>query len=379
MTLLVLRAPSANRVYAQAAGPLALQEARWVLGAHLPGGAEVRERTIAGIDYLEIRTDAPREDLVPLVSTLSSVLALFGVPEPSTDIAEAPPIAPGGASGPVLLEPVARDDSTLSHPDDLETTLRYPGKTNEQFTAMLLNLATAASGRRERLAQGTLAVLDPMCGRGTTLSRALRLGLSPIGADIDSADIDAYRAFLLTWLRTHRLKHTSRTEHLTVHGRRLGSRSLIELAANSQARRAREGQELTLLRCDTAELGQVLRRASIDALVADLPYGVQHGATAHGRLHRSPLEVLDAVAGTWRSLLRTDGAMALAFNRRTAPFPEVAGTLEAAGMRVVSADGAYRHRVDQSIERDVILAIPTAHPQADALAVLGGAADERKP
>src|SRR5690606_262895 len=98
--------------------------------------------------------------------------------------------------------------AALRHPSDLETIQKYPGKTNEQFTALLVNLAAALSTRRSALEDGTLQLLDPMCGRGTTLNRALRLGLSPVGAEIDRKDVESYRGFLSTWLRTHRYKHT---------------------------------------------------------------------------------------------------------------------------------------------------------------------------
>jgi hypothetical protein len=38
---------------------------------------------------------------------------------------------------------------------------------------------------------------------------------------------------------------------------------------------------------------------------------------------------------------------------------------------VLSRDGAFRHRVDQSIDRDILLAVPHDHPRAEELAALG--------
>lgn len=364
--LLVLRAPSANRVYADAAGTLAVHEARRVLAAHLDPDAAVELVEHGGVPYLDVRVRAERPAALRILSTLSGVLGLF-----------APHPGPGGGSG-TLLEPLdAVDPHRL--PSDLETTLRYPGKTNEQFTALLLNLAAAASGRRAGLLDGTLRVLDPVCGRGTTLSRALRLGLSPVGADLDAADHDAYRTFLLTWLRTHRCKHTSSAGRLTVHGRVLGSRFDAEFARSKEAQRDGQVQTVTLLRCATEELGAVLPRAGTDALVADLPYGVQHGARAHGALHRSPLSLVAEAAPVWRSLLRRDAGLALAINRHTTPFDAASTVLADAGFQVVSEDGEYRHRVDQSIDRDVLVAIRTDHPQATEPAPRGSAPDERTP
>lgn len=375
---LLLRAPSANRVYAQAAGALSRAEAHWVLGAHLGEVPALQERDLAGMDALEVTrprhgsptADGPLRDDERFDALLAMLSGTYGV----LDVAGEEPV-PEGAGHPEdprtpLLRPRRLPD-VLRHPSDLETTLRYTGKTNEQFTALLVNLAAALSTRRDRILDGTLDLLDPLCGRGTTLNRALRLGLSPVGAEIDRKDVEAYRAFLGTWLRTHRYKHTLGTARLTLRGEQLGSRTEAEIAPDKQTLRAGGGQRLTLLGCDTTRLGELLPGRSVDALVADLPYGVQHGSRAGGSWQRSPLEVLRAAAPGWRSLLRDGAGLALAINRRTLDHAEAGAVLAEAGLRVLSADGAFRHRVDQSIDRDILLAVPFDHPRAEELAALG--------
>ncbi|UQN31295.1 TRM11 family SAM-dependent methyltransferase [Brachybacterium kimchii] len=383
-SLLVLRAPSANRVFTASAGPLAVREARWVLGAHLGAPVDVHEREIAGVDYLEIRTAAQEEAsgsvvdgfLRPLVAQLSSTFAAFEASQPDAAAASAA-VEPVGSALP-LLRPTPLPGA-MRHGSELETTLRYPGKTNEQFTALLLNLAAALSSRRGGVLRGDLAVLDPTCGRGTTLSRALRLGLSPTGADIDAKDIGAYRTFLTTWAKQQHLPHTQSSGRLGLRspagGRGAGSRWDLELAADRQAQRAGEVQKLHLLTCDTTRLGEVLPDRSVDALVADLPYGVQHGARTEG-WQRSPLDLLEQAIPAWRALLRTGGGMALALNRRTAPYERVHEILGSHGLTVLSGDGAFRHRVDQAIDRDVVLAVPDDHPQLGLLRALAASADE---
>jgi hypothetical protein len=389
-SLLVLRAPSANRVFTASAGPLAVREARWVLGAHLGAPVDVREREIAGTDYLEIRTaerdgapDASAEDaLRALVAQLSSTFAAFEIPRSRARAADPSGSAPGGAGSAdadlPLLRPTPLPEA-MHHGSELETTLRYPGKTNEQFTALLLNLAAALSSRRGGVLRGDLALLDPTCGRGTTLSRALRLGLSPTGADIDAKDIDAYRTFLTTWAKQHHLPHTQSSGRLGLRradgGRGAGSRWDLELAADRSAQRAGDVQRVHLLTCDTTQLAEVLPDRSVDALVADLPYGVQHGARTAG-WQRSPLDLLEQAMPAWRALLRTGGGMALALNRRTAPYERVREILGSHGLTVLSADGAFRHRVDQAIDRDVVLAVPDDHPQLPLLRSLAASAEE---
>jgi hypothetical protein len=361
-SLLVLRAPSANRVYTAAAGALTAREAHWVLGAHLGAPVPIREREIAGLEHLEIRAE-DTDSVRGLLATLSSAFAVFAPQDGASGAAD---VGPGAADADEpLLRPV-RLPHMLRHGSELETTLRYPGKTNEQFTALLVNLAAALSTRRARLLDGELSLLDPTCGRGTTLNRALRLGLSPTGADLDRKDLEAYRAFLVTWAKQRRLPHTQSSGRLRIPGQSPGSRWDLELAADRAAQRAGDTQGVHVLTCDTTHLDEVLPSRSVDSLVADLPYGVQHGARTES-WQRSPLDLLQAAAPAWRSLLRDGGGMALALNRRTAPYESVRGILGEHGLEVVSRDGEFRHRVDQSIDRDVVLAVPSSHPQRERL------------
>ena len=81
--------------------------------------------------------------------------------------------------------------------DDLLTILKYPGKTNEVFTKLLLNV-TVWSGSANSGSDRPLRVLDPMCGRGTTLNQVLMNGWHAAGLDVDERDFDTYSAFLRT-------------------------------------------------------------------------------------------------------------------------------------------------------------------------------------
>ena len=65
---------------------------------------------------------------------------------------------------------------------DLPGILKYKGKTNETFTQLLVNLAWLAGGMPEKV-----HILDPMCGRGTTLFIALNRGWDATGSDVDRA------------------------------------------------------------------------------------------------------------------------------------------------------------------------------------------------
>lgn len=359
---LVLLAPSANRVYAQAAPRLSAAELRIVADAVFPQlGLDpadlepTRRERIGGVDYLAFSgPDLPDRAVVAL-SNLSTMLALFRRADrdrPDTPASEDPHGDGLEWLRPIPLTPLDR------HPDDLLTILKYRGKTNEQLTKLLLNITVMATDRPLRLLERRLTVLDPLCGRGTTLNQALSYGLDAVGVDLDGADFEAYRSFLTTWLRTHRYKHQASAGALRVDGRQLGRRFEVEFAADKAQLRAGQGQRLRYLCTDTTALDGLLPAGSVDVVVADTPYGVAHGS--HGdRLARSPVELLRRALPGWVRVLRPGGAVGLAINCRVAPREDVIALLHEAGLRVCRGGGydELRHRVDQTIERDLLVGV----------------------
>src|SRR5258708_31067785 len=186
--------PSHNRVYGGAAPALARADLGG-LGSALPAGkidaASVGEAIIGGVPYVTFEAGELSGADTGLLGNLSSLYALFEA---------------GGEEGAEVLRPVTlrRLDR---YDDDLLTILKYQGKTNEQFTKLLLNVTLAASAFARDAGSRRLAVLDPLCGRGTTLNQAIMYGFDAYGADIDGRDIEAYAVFLQRWLKDKRLKH----------------------------------------------------------------------------------------------------------------------------------------------------------------------------
>lgn len=338
---LLLLAPSSNRVYAGDAARLNTAEIQ-VLARALDVELSVRPVKVAGIDYLAIEGDSPLVDRI--VSEASGAFALFG--------------AAGGTLTPTRL------DRRRLFTDDLISIQKYQGKTNEQFTHLLLNVTAAFSKRPQNLLDGSLHVLDPMCGRGTTLNTCLLRGIDVTGVEVDKGDFEQYQAFITTWLRAHRLKHDIDTQQIRRSGKVFGRALTLETAADKDAWKAGETQQLTFLSADTRKMPSYMRKASVDVIVTDLPYGVRHGS--HGeRLDRSPIGLLDRALPGWYEALRTGGTIGLAYNRHTAPAAEMSEVLRAHGFTVVHGEDApdpwmdadaFRHRVDASIDRDIVIA-----------------------
>jgi SAM-dependent methyltransferase len=362
--------PSHNRVYADAAPALARAELA-VLSAALPDGEideeSVAETVIGGVPYVAFEAGELSERDADVLANLSSLYALFEI------------------AGSELPRPVLRPvpQHRLDRlDDDLLTILKYPGKTNEQFTKLLLNVTLASSdfagdfagepgGRR-------LAVLDPLCGRGTTLNQALMYGFDAYGADIDARDVEAYAVFIQRWLKDKRLKHQADFSPVRRDRKVVARRLTAQFAATKDEYKAGDVQRLEVVETDTARIGEFFRATSADLVVADLPYGVQHGSHASGRagagprapgggpLARSPLDLLRAAAPAWVKALRPGGALGISWNTLVARREDAAAALAAAGLEVLDSGPyrAFRHRVDQAITRDILIARKPASGQA---------------
>jgi SAM-dependent methyltransferase len=335
----LLVSPSANRVYARAAMALTVAElgvlSETVLDGRLTGA---RAATVAGVEYVTFDGELD-ERALDHVANVSTAFALF---ERVSD----------ESFRPVALRRLDCLD------DDLLTILKYQGKTNELFTRLLLNVTVLASAAAPRMLTDRLRVLDPLCGRGTTLNQVIMYGWHAAGVDLDGADFDAYAAFLPRWLQDKRLKHTAATARLRREGRALGRRLDVELATSKEAWAAGDTITLTTALADTREAAEVFRAASFDAVVTDAPYGVQHGSRSDAGLQRSPLELLEEALPGWTRLLRPGGAVGIAVNVRTCPRAEALTLLEGAGLepRDTPAYRGFEHRVDRAIQRDIVVA-----------------------
>jgi predicted RNA methylase len=326
----LLLAPSTNRVYADQATRISRAELAAYGSVMSDDISDIDEATLGGVQYLVFSGDLSGRDIAYL-STLSAAYALFEQVDDEL-------------LRPIALTPPAAFDS------DLITIPKYAGKTNEQFTRLLLNLTVLASASAPKMLDGPITVGDPLCGRGTTLTTALMYGYDAIGIEIDAKDVEALEAFLKTYLRRKRMKHTADMVPVRRDGRRAARRLDVTIQGT---------RKVTVLQADTTRLEGLIRRDCADVLVADLPYGVRHGSHHDDLgLTRSPLDLLERAVPGWLPLLRTGGALGLSWNLKVAKRELAEDILLANGLEIVpQADLA--HRVDQGIERDALIARKT--------------------
>lgn len=336
MRFALLVSPAQNRVYAQQGSALAVAELRAVseqaLGSAL---SDVREQVFGSVGYVTFGV-AEGSALSALardwLSNLAATFALFELE----------------ADGKLVPLPLSRWDQLDS---DLLTIQKYTGKTNEAFTKLLVNVTLAASAFAGE--KRPLSVLDPLCGRGTTLNQALMYGFHATGVEHDKKDYEAFALFIQRWVKDKRLKHSAVAGHVKGHPK-------LDLAFGLDKERFKAGdtQRITFVNADTLSVGEVFPRRSFDLIVTDAPYGVQHGAQTAQALSRKPLELLEGAIPVWRKALRSGGAIGISWNNLVLRREELSKILAENGLAPCDS-AAYRgfeHRVDSSIQRDLIVA-----------------------
>ncbi len=297
---------------------------------------------------LRFRSNIDPEQLRSVIGQLSASAKLFAH-EPS-------------AGGTELLRPLPTEE-TLVFGSELVTTQRYRGKTNERLTRTMLNIALAAAGidpSSPLTGDRVPTLLDPMCGRGTTLNWALAYGLNATGIDVERSSLDHHAGFLQTWAKRSRLPHKMQRFRP---GNGESRNMTFDVAPERAAFKNGQGQRVQTFNADGAESSLAIKKASIDVIVADLPYGVQHrgsgeSASEHGDGSAETGELIERVLDVWGRWLTPRGAICLAWNTKRASRRDLGSILVGAGFTPISAAGGYsmRHVVDATIDRDVIVA-----------------------
>lgn len=336
MTYGMLLMPHANARYEEAARPLAQAELMLLLGACGLNG-ESHFQGISGAQFLCFSADelTPKE-----MRTLGLHSMLYFIAEIRDD----------GSFVPLM----GRGEAYLQ--SDLASILKYKGKTNESFTHLLINLALCASGKIG--SESPLHVLDPMCGRATTLFDAVNRGYFSTGIDVNQADISEAGNFFARYLKYHHIKHTARDFSMTLPGGKNVFRKQFEFARDAQDYKRADTRTLSLIKGDAAHALNAFKDGTFDIACADLPYGVKHAPKDGARVSGFD-ELLSSTLPVIFKKLKRGGAVALSFNSYTLKRAHLSEMLSAAGYAPVEG-GAYdalEHWVEQAVLRDAVVAI----------------------
>lgn len=336
----LLRVPHANSRYFESSKVILEKEVRVVLTALKVPHTVLGYRTIGGVELFCFELENALDDVVKqALYRVSSGYVLFKVETEA-------------------LVPLNADKATYFK-DDLAGILKYSGKTNEDFTQALVNLAVFSS-RFAYQFNTPLWVLDPMCGKGTTLYRSLIHGYNAAGIDVDKNAILEMQKFLKRYLKYHMYKHED--AHQTIHTPHMknGLKYTFKTADTKEHYKAQDIRTLQFAYGDTREVNQFYKKGQFHVFVTDLPYGVQHAGTSDNKVF-DMVKLLKSAAREWYKMLKTGGAGAIAYNTYHIERAALADVFEGAGFKVLNAPpyDSFEHWVEQAVNRDVLVVVKT--------------------
>ena len=326
----VMQNPGHNRVYFNASVGLAKSELAALNNINIKI-ENIKEEIYGGVEYISFESSELSEHDLILLSRLSFVYAIFEV---CGD----------------MLKPVNKNHSYYFS-DDLNMILKYSGKTNELFTRMMINLAVLAS-RFDFL--DNLNLLDPVCGKGTSIFDGLICGYNSYGIDISEKLINESAQFYKKYLETGRYKHTHKKEKIS--GADFKSqRYFFEASKNKDDQKINKSLSCEFISGDSVNAGKYYKKNFFNIIAGDLPYGIQHENSAFGNKMRNPSDLIAACLPAWLEVLKPGGGLAVSWNTFLLKREQLEDIFRANGLEIINY-GDLSHRVDQAIMRDLIIA-----------------------
>jgi hypothetical protein len=327
-TLLAQIAPQRSTQYSSLTETLAPFEIELSpIGNHL---TSIEPVIFAGQNYLKCELDAePTDEQIKEFGLFAMTSAWFSYFDKLAEF-----------DGP-FLRPIETNFSPL-FPTDLITTRRYSGKTNELLTHFMCNLARFSSEFSDH-PWTKLRLFDPLAGGGTTLFVALVLGADVAGLEVNKKSAQSTAVFLKQYAQEKGIPFTFKEERLK---KLKAGRWWFTLGDDPQKRCILAKGEIA----QAPELISGFKKPHF--IVADLPYGIQHGG---------PLdELLTEALPVWEDLLLPGGTLVYSWDATRFQRSDMINVLESVSNFIVLNESPYDqlgHRVDRVIKnRDIIVA-----------------------
>jgi tRNA G10 N-methylase Trm11 len=163
--------------------------------------------------------------------------------------------------------------------------------------------------------EAPIRILDPICGRGTTLLEGLIQGYQCTGVEIDKKQVEQLVQFFTRYLKTKKYKHRVEKRNVADHTGTLGQAYQFTMARTKESYKAGDVLSMKVIRGDTQQIPRLLRKETFHHIIGDLPYGVQHGSSSpSGSFTRNPSQLLEKSLPGWIQVLEPDGTLALSWN-----------------------------------------------------------------
>lgn len=346
MKYLILQNPGHNRVYYNSAGKLALAELEIATTRFSSTCTNIEIVEIESIRYLSFETESNlSENDLEIISRLSFIFAIYKKEEFNDKI---------------CLLPIKKKDYEYID-SKINTILKYPGKTNELFTKMMLNVALLSSNFTY---DDEIQLLDPLAGKATTLFEGLVYGFDSYGIEIESKPISEATLFFKKFIENERIKHTVKERQ--IYGTNKSDTIMIrefQYAKNSDDFKAKKNlKKLALIHANTQEAFKCFKKEKFNLIVGDLPYGIFHGNNDHKKSKknntRNPLELLAKCLPEWYKVMKKSASIVLAWNSFVVPQKQIYEIFAENGFEVLTAPPyqEFEHMVDKSIKRNIVVA-----------------------
>ena len=310
--LALLISPRAKSAYFNDLVEVAKAELAWLIG----NDKVIIYKKIGEMEFLEVEAS---ELLLPSLARLSFVYGIFEYRKE-------------------LLIPQAIEARFKLH-EDFVFGAKFKGKTNELLTQMLINVGLQSIEYKDIT---KVKMLDPMCGRATTLLWGMRYGMQTKGIEQDAKALADIRQNVKKWCKIHRQKHQFKNGFVGGKATKGNDGKFIEFTVDDTSMRVITG--------DSSKACSLLNSEKFNLIISDLPYGVQHFTTNQTR---NPLMVLKNCAKDWCDSLQPGGSMVLAFNRNIPKRKELLAVFTEHGMRELAFGSP--HQMSESIIRDVVV------------------------
>lgn len=312
----LLISPRAKSAYFNDYIEVAKAELEWLLP-----NQDIEYKKVAEMDFLFLTVS---DDSLPDLARLSCVYGIFE------------------QVGEQLLPLAIETDFELN--EDFIFGAKFKGKTSETLTQMLINVGLASIEFDDI---SKVKLLDPMCGRATTLLWAMRYGMSSKGIEQDSKALVDIEQNVKKWCKIHRQKHQFKKGFVggasaKKSKSKQGKDKFIDFTVNDATMRIITG--------DSIETGSILKSDKFDLIVSDIPYGIQHFTTEKTR---NPLAVIQECASGWSNVLKKGGVMVLSFNSFIPKRDDLIAAFSEHNLEALEFSAP--HRMSESIVRDVVI------------------------
>lgn len=337
MRYLILTRPNYNVAFHEVYITMCQVELKMLLEAHNYSDISSKIQKINKATYIDFEINKELSDpILKSIYQLSFFYSLFEARE-------------GGMLKPVLI---------AYQPDfneDLSIRLKYRGKTNEVITRMMMNMAYYAS---DFVGAKKINLLDPLCGKGTTLFEAMISGYNAYGVERDKKHVNDLGTYITRYVKEARFKHVNKRGKVIVDRKIIGETYELEYAKDKAKYRAKDMNELKVLRGDTTNIKGAFRGNSMHLIVTDLPYGVQHSGKVDKEKVIGLSGLLESGIIAWSPFLKKGGVIALSWNIFTDTRKSFIEIFEKHGYEVLNDTDmkSLQHRVSQAITRDIIIA-----------------------